>query len=94
MAASFDLLTGQLSVQPVLRAISNVGSLVVTQDGQVGFEQNYGAEAPPVETGDFLLTESGGRLLQENGGRLRLHSFVLMEDGGRLLQEDGGLVIL
>lgn len=94
MAASFDLLTGQLSVQPILRAINNVGSLVITQDGQVGFEQDYNPSPAPEGIADFLLTESGVKLLQEDGGRLRLNSFARLEDGGYLLQENGSLVIL
>ena len=94
MSASFDLLTGQLSIQPILRAINNVGSLVITQDGQVSFEQDYTPTPVPVGIADFLLNESGIKLLQENGGRLRLSSFVLLEDGAYLLQEDGGLVVL
>lgn len=94
MAASFDLLTGQLSVQPILRAINNVGTLVITQDGQVSFEQDYTPSLAPGGIADFLLTESGLKLLQEDGGRLRLNSFALLEDGNHMLQEDGGLVIL
>lgn len=94
MAASFDLLTGQLSIQPILRAINNVGTLVITQDGQVSFEQDYTPSPAPVGIADFLLTESGVKLLQEDGGRLRLNAFALLEDSGYMLQEDGGLVIL
>lgn len=94
MSASFDLLTGQLSVQPILRAINNVGTLVITQDGQVSFEQDYTPSPTPVDIADFLLTEAGSKLLQEDGGRLRLNAFALLEDGGHMLQEDGSLVIL
>jgi len=71
MTASFDLLTGQLSVQPILRAINHVGALVITQDGQINFEQSYGSAIEPVIT-NALLTEGGGKLLQENGGLLLL----------------------
>jgi hypothetical protein len=94
MTASFDLLTGQLSVQPILRAINNVGTLVITQDGQISFEQDYTPSPAPSGVADFLVTEAGGRLLQEDGGRLRLNSFAQLEDGAYMLQEDGGLVIL
>jgi hypothetical protein len=96
MAASFDLLTGLLSVQPILRAINNVGSLVITQDGEVGFEQDYTPTPGPSPSGfaDFLLMEDGSKLLQEDGGGLRLNSFALLEDGGYMLQEDGGLLTL
>jgi len=94
MTASFDLLTGQLSVQPILRAINNVGTLVITQDGQISFEQDYTPSPAPGGIADFLVTEAGGRLLQEDGGRLRLNSFAQLEDGSYMLQEDGGLVIL
>ena len=95
MAASFDLLTGQLAVQPILRAINNVGVLVITEDGQVSFEQDYTPTPTPTPSGiaDFLITESGSKLLQEDGGRLRLNSFAQLEDGSYMLQEDGSLVI-
>lgn len=94
MAASFDLLTGLLSVQPILRAINNVGTLVITEDGQVSFEQNYTPTPTPVGISDFLITEAGGKLLQESGGGLRLHAYALLEDGSMLLLENGDLVIL
>ena len=94
MAASFDLLTGQLAVQPILRAINNVGVLVITEDGQVSFEQDYTPTPTPSGIADFLITESGSKLLQEDGGRLRLNSFAQLEDGAYMLQEDGSLVIL
>lgn len=94
MPASFDLLTGQLSVQPILRAINNVGTLVITQDGEISFEQDYTPSPGPIGIADFLLTEGGHKLLQEDGGRLRLNAFALLEDGGYMLQEDGEKVIL
>lgn len=94
MSASFDLITGQLSVQPILRAINNVGSLVITQDGEIGFNQDLTPSPGPIGVADFLLTEGGYKLLQEDGGRFRLNDFALLEDGAYMLQEDGEKVVL